>query len=49
LDQIINDRGIAIDMHFVKQAISIDEDSSEKLRNIMQEITDLEIQTRCSK
>jgi len=42
LDQIINDRGIAIDMHFVKQAISIDEDSSEKLRNIMQEITDLE-------
>ena len=42
LDQLINDRGIAIDMHFVKQAISIDEDSSEKLRNIMQEITDLE-------
>ncbi|NLP24739.1 MAG: hypothetical protein GX382_09520, partial [Syntrophomonadaceae bacterium] len=42
LDQIINDRGIAIDMHFVKQAISIDEDSSEKLRNIMQEITELE-------
>ncbi len=42
LDQIINDRGIAIDMHFVKQAISIDEDSSEKLRNMMQEITELE-------
>lgn len=42
MDQIINDRGISIDMPFVKQAIAIDEDSSEKLRNIMQDITNLE-------
>lgn len=42
MDQIINDRGIAVDMPFVKQAIAIDEDSSEKLRNIMQDITNLE-------
>lgn len=42
MDQIINDRGISVDMPFVKQAIAIDEDSSEKLRNIMQEITNLE-------
>lgn len=42
MDQIINDRGIAVDMPFVKQAITIDEDSSEKLRNIMQGITNLE-------
>lgn len=42
MDQIINDRGIAVDMPFVKQAIAIDEDSSEKLRSIMQDITNLE-------
>lgn len=42
MDQIINDRGIAVDMPFVKQAIAIDEESSEKLKTIMQEITNLE-------
>lgn len=42
MDQIINDCGIAVDMPFVKQAIAIDEDSSEKLRSIMQDITNLE-------
>ncbi len=42
MDQIINDRGIAVDMPFVKQAIAIDEDSSEKLRSIIQDITNLE-------
>ncbi len=42
MDQIINDRGIAVDMPFVKQAIAIDEDSSETLRSIMQDITNLE-------
>lgn len=42
MDQIINDRGIAIDMDFVKQAISIDEISSERLMALMKDITELE-------
>ncbi|MBI6873349.1 DNA polymerase [Clostridium aciditolerans] len=42
LDQEINDRGIAIDMAFVKQAVVMDEHSREKLMAIMQEITNLE-------
>lgn len=42
LDQKINDRGIAIDMDFVKQAVAIGEHSREKLTAIMQDITNLE-------
>ncbi len=42
MDQIINDRGIAIDMDFVKQAVYIDGVSSENLMTVMQDITKLE-------
>ena len=42
LDQKINDRGIAIDMAFVKQAVKMDEQSREKLMALMQDITNLE-------
>jgi len=42
MDQIINDRGIAIDMDFVKQAVYIDGISSENLMTVMQDITKLE-------
>lgn len=42
LDQEINDRGIAIDMTFVKQAVAIDEYSREQLMALMQDITSLE-------
>lgn len=42
LDQKINDRGIAIDRTFVKQAAYLDELSREKLTSLMQDITHLE-------
>ena len=42
LDQEINDRGIKIDMDFVKQAIAMDEISHTKLMSQMQEITELD-------
>lgn len=42
LDQEINDRGIAIDMTFVKQAVAIDEHTREKLTALMQDMTNLE-------
>ncbi|MBC2397483.1 DNA polymerase [Clostridium tetanomorphum] len=42
LDQKINNRGIAIDMTFVKQAVEMDEHSREKLMATMQDITNLE-------
>ncbi|MGF7014566.1 DNA polymerase [Ornithinibacillus bavariensis] len=42
LDQEINDRGIAIDMSFVKRAVVMDEQSREKLMALMQDITNLE-------
>ncbi|MEC1722248.1 DNA polymerase [Schinkia azotoformans] len=42
LDQEINDRGIAIDMTFVKQAGVMDGQSREKLMALMQDITNLE-------
>jgi hypothetical protein len=42
LDQIINDRGIALDMDFVKQAIRCDEVTKARLRNHMQNLTNLE-------
>jgi len=42
LDQAINDRGIKVDMDFVKQAIAMDEISRTKLMNQMQEITELD-------
>jgi DNA polymerase len=42
LDQEINDRGIRVDMDFVKQAIAMDEISHEKLMFAMQELTELD-------
>ena len=42
LDQEINDRGILLDMHFVKQAIDIDGKTKDYLRTQMQEKTGLE-------
>jgi len=42
LDQEINDRGIALDMTFVEQAIAIDKLSREKLTIQMQELTNLD-------
>ena len=42
LDQEINDRGIKVDMAFVKQAIAMDEISHTNLMNQMQKITELD-------
>lgn len=42
LDQIINDRGITLDMDFVKQAICCDEVTKTRLRGLMQNLTNLE-------
>jgi len=42
LDQKINDRGIKVDMDFVKQAIAIDEISHEKLMSAIQQMTELD-------
>lgn len=42
LDQEINDRGIRVDMPFVKQAISIDDISRDRLTAEMKKLTDLE-------
>jgi len=42
LDQEINDRGIRVDMPLVKQAISLDEKTRERLTGSMQELTDLD-------
>lgn len=42
LDQIINDRGITLDMDFVKQAICCDEVTKTRLRGLMQNLTSLE-------
>lgn len=42
LDQEINDRGIKVDMDFVKQAIAMDEISHEKLMSAMQQMTELD-------
>ncbi|HEY9059196.1 MAG TPA: DNA polymerase [Pseudobacteroides sp.] len=42
LDQEINDRGIGVDMTFVKQAIAIDDYSNKKLTALMQEATNLD-------
>ena len=42
LDQEINDRGIALDMEVVANAIALDEVTKEKLKSVMQNITDLE-------
>lgn len=42
LDQEINDRGIKVDMDFVKQAIAMDDISHEKLLTAMQQITNLD-------
>lgn len=42
LDQRINDRGIMVDMPFVRQAIALDTVTREKLAGRMQELTDLD-------
>ena len=42
LDQEINDRGIGVDMELVRQAITIDARSRERLTAAMQELTELE-------
>lgn len=42
LDQEINDRGIRVDMPFVKQAIGFDSRSRNRLSSAMQDITELE-------
>ncbi len=42
LDQIINDRGITLDMDFVKQSICCDEVTKTRLRSLMQNLTNLE-------
>lgn len=42
LDQRINDRGIKVDMAFVKQAITMDEMSRTKLMDQMQKVTELD-------
>lgn len=42
IDQEINDRGIRVDMPFVKQAVAIDEISRDRLTTKMKELTDLD-------
>lgn len=42
LDQVINDRGINLDMTLVNNAISIDEEIRENLLNAMQDLTALD-------
>ncbi|WP_026894843.1 DNA polymerase [Clostridiisalibacter paucivorans] len=42
LDQTINDRGIRVDMDFVKQAIFMDEISNDSLMGVMKRLTGLE-------
>ena len=42
IDQEINDRGIRVDMPFVKQALAIDAISRERLTESMKNLTDLE-------
>ncbi|NCB44038.1 MAG: hypothetical protein EOM59_15685 [Clostridia bacterium] len=42
LSEEINDRGIRVDMAFVKQAISMDEISRKSLTSFMQELTNLD-------
>lgn len=42
LDQEINDRGIGVDMELVRQAISMDARSRERLTAAMRELTELE-------
>ena len=41
LDQVINDRGIGVDMELVRQAIVMDARSRERLTATMQELTEL--------
>ncbi|NME83323.1 DNA polymerase [Clostridium sp. SM-530-WT-3G] len=42
IDQEINDRGIKVDMVFVRQAINMDNISKDKLTSLIKEITNLE-------
>lgn len=41
-DQIVNDRGIRIDVDFVKGAITIDEESKAKIQEELRELTELD-------
>lgn len=41
-DQIINDRGIGIDVDFVQSAIAIDKESKDKIQSELRELTGLE-------
>lgn len=42
IDQVINDRGVALDMELVQQAIAMDSRSRAELTTAMKEITELE-------
>lgn len=42
IDQVINDRGVALDMELVQQAIQMDSRSRSELTTAMKEITELE-------
>jgi DNA polymerase len=42
LDQEINDRGVSLDMPFVRQAIDMDNQSRSELTRIMRELTELD-------
>lgn len=42
LDQEINDRGVSLDMPFVRQAIDMDNQSRSELTRMMRELTELE-------
>lgn len=42
IDQEINDRGVAVDMELVRQAIGMDTHSRQKLTVAMKELTDLD-------
>lgn len=42
LDQKINDRGIAVDMDLATNAVIIDKNTKERLKSVMQDITELE-------
>lgn len=42
LDQVINDRGIRLDMELVEEAIRFDERAKQELTHLMQQMTDLD-------
>ncbi len=42
LDQVINDRGIRLDMDLVEEALRCDERAKQELTYLMQQMTDLD-------